>query len=245
MGETRGVYALSPDHADAIRSLARDPEIAVAIGISGSPSERDVRDWISAQGHARAEGRAYLFVLSDGDDVVGLCGLTDAGGAEPPRFTVTIDRAHRGTGHAAFAGRRMLELAFQNLQLDRIVSGTSGTSAAWLHVLERLGFEPRPGQAGTHEITRERWRDARARSALDVLHPSLRAILEAELAAGNEVVETSTGWPDPDSVFVRLRHPFRARPAALPEGVGYHESNDPHWWKAEYSSSAPRHVLVS
>jgi hypothetical protein len=62
-------------------------------------------------------------------------------------------------------------------------------------------------------------------------------------AAGNSVGETGAGWPDTDSIFVRLREPFRTKPS-LPDGVSYTEPNDPHWWKADYSSKSPRHVLA-
>jgi hypothetical protein len=64
------------------------------------------------------------------------------------------------------------------------------------------------------------------------------------LAAGNEVIESGGGWPDADSVFVRLRDPFRTTPSPLPDGVVYTEPNDPHWWKADYSSRSPRHILA-
>jgi len=64
------------------------------------------------------------------------------------------------------------------------------------------------------------------------------------VSTGNEVAETGGGWPDADSVFVRLRDPFRTKPLPLPAGIVYTEPNDPHWWKADYTSSAPRHTLA-
>ena len=79
----------------------------------------------------------------------------------------------------------------------------------------------------------------------DSLHPSLIPILDAELAAGNEVDEWRMGWPDPDSVVVRLRQSFQAKRSDLPSNVTFAESNDPQWWKAEYSSAKPRHILAS
>lgn len=93
-------------------------------------------------------------------------------------------------------------------------------------------------------LTRAGWLAHRDQPAIAAIHPDLRAILDAELAAGNEIAETGGGWPDPDSVFVRLRDPFRAKPSALPPGVVYAEPNDPHWWNAEYSSRSPRHILA-
>jgi hypothetical protein len=56
----------------------------------------------------------------------------------------------------------------------------------------------------------------------------LRKLLEDELAAGNEAVSTLE-WPyGRVQILVMLRDPFRARPADLPEGVGFEESRD-HW----------------
>lgn len=252
MGKSRGVYMLSAAHRDAIPPLLADARIAAALGLPQSHDDAAARDWVAAQVAARAQGQAYLFVLSDRGHVLGICGLREVGRAAPAQFVVAVRSEQRGKGHAHFAGERVLEFAFQNLQLGRVAARAPAAGGACSHVLERLGFRERslaqPGPATRQaewELTREQWLDARARSALAVLHPSLRAILEAELTAGNEVAETSSGWPDPDSVFVRLRHAFRSRPAQLPEDVEYAELNDPHWWKAEYRASKPRHTLAS
>jgi hypothetical protein len=76
------------------------------------------------------------------------------------------------------------------------------------------------------------------------LCPELRTLLESELAAGNQVAETSKGWPRPDSVFVMLALPFRKRPGTLPAGVVYRDVNDPHWWKAQYHHEPTQHLLA-
>ena len=136
----------------------------------------------------------------------------------------------------------MLDVAFQNLQRDRVRADASPDDVASQRLLARLGFA---STGETAELTRQLWQEARNRPALGALHPSLSAILATELAAGNEVAELHTGWPDADSVFVRLRQPFAHRPSNLPAGVQYKELNDPHWWKAEYTSENPRHILAS
>lgn len=76
------------------------------------------------------------------------------------------------------------------------------------------------------------------------LHPALRAILDAEIAAGNTIREVGGGWPRRGSVFIRLRKPFQVRPEEVPAGVAYVAVNDPHWWREEYSIGEPPHLLV-
>lgn len=76
------------------------------------------------------------------------------------------------------------------------------------------------------------------------LSPVLRTLLDAELAAGNEVQDTGADFPRPGSFLVRLRRRFRAIPAELPAGVVYRELNDVHWWQAEYEHTPAGHYLV-
>jgi len=78
---------------------------------------------------------------------------------------------------------------------------------------------------------------------LDRLCPALQKLLADELAAGNCVAETSSGWPSADSIVVGLAKRFLARPAQMPLGVTYRLLNDPHWWYAEYEHAASRHML--
>jgi hypothetical protein len=76
------------------------------------------------------------------------------------------------------------------------------------------------------------------------LCPELRALLDAELAAGNKVAECGIGVNGSTAPLVLLASPFRARPDALPVGVEYREVNDPHWWKAEYFHTPTKHCLA-
>ena len=67
------------------------------------------------------------------------------------------------------------------------------------------------------------------------LPPELRAVLAAELAAGNEIADHGPGLAGPGTHLVVLRYPFRASSGQrVPTGLLYHEINDPHWWKAEF-----------
>lgn len=81
-------------------------------------------------------------------------------------------------------------------------------------------------------------------SHLQQLCPELRQMLDAELAAGNEIVETHSGWPRQSSIFVSLKRPFSVPWPNLPPGIVHRDVNDPHWWKAEYVHELTGHILV-
>jgi RimJ/RimL family protein N-acetyltransferase len=253
--KTAGVYLLSPEDAEAIQRLASDPAIAATTRLPHPYPENAARDFIASHLKERADGSAYVFAIKDRQELVGLCGLhqIEAGAARELGFWV--GRPFWGKGYASFAVKMVLQFAFQNLRLECVGSCALDTNSASRRVLEKNGFRllrvehhqdpllKQPGLVAVYEITRADWQDASNRPVLKTLHPALRAILTAEIDAGNEIVETSQGWPDPDSVFVRLRQPFRTRPS-LPDGVQYAELNDPHWWKAEFSTRSPRHILA-
>lgn len=215
MTETRGVYLMQEKHAAALPPGLVAPRLA-----------------------EREKGTGAPFVIEDRGQVLGACGLEGIGSGSASLWCL-VSPAGRGKGHATFGVRMLLEYAFGNLKLARVEAAPQ--DAAGRRVLEKSGFEEGTGRFA---ITADRWRSLRDGPALAKLHPGLRAILDAERALGNEILETSVGWPEPGSVFVRLRHPFRAPRRDLPQGIRFTEVNDPHWWTAEYATDAPRHVLA-
>jgi RimJ/RimL family protein N-acetyltransferase len=215
------------------------------------------RDFITRQLAERAEGTAHVFVIKDRQELVGLCGLHGVDGEQARELGFWVGRPFWGRGYASFGVKMVLQFAFRNLRLERVGSAPLESNAASRRVLEKNGFRllhlerhadpllKRPDELlAIYTIGQIEWRDCLSAPALAALHPDLRVILQAELAAGNEIVETGGGWPDPDSVFVRLRYPFRPRPS-WPDGLQYTELHDPHWWTAELSTRAPRHILAN
>lgn len=67
---------------------------------------------------------------------------------------------------------------------------------------------------------------------LDALAEPLKKILEAELAAGNEIKEVSA-WPPKCQLLVILRRSFKTQYATTPD-LQFEAINDPHYWQAEY-----------
>ncbi|MBR0681608.1 hypothetical protein GXW74_14015 [Roseomonas eburnea] len=73
--------------------------------------------------------------------------------------------------------------------------------------------------------------------------PTLRALLEAELAAGNTVLEVGFGSPAPPvGAFARLARPVATRPRAPTAEIGFHDRQSP-LWSGEWTD-ARRHFFV-
>lgn len=231
MSRTAGVYMLLPKHAAALDLFRGDPALAEHLRNGGA-------DLVARETAGREAGASFAFAIEDKGAVVGLCRLGGIGKGAAREVAVYVAPASRRKGYATFAVGMLLDLAFRNLQLEEV--RTRAADEAVARVLARCGLRR---DAGEHAVTKERWREALDAPALGRLHPALRRILDAERAAGNEVAESSLDWPEPGSVLVRLKHPFRMA-HEVPAGVTYAEPKDPHWWKAEYSAGSPRHVLA-
>ena len=119
------------------------------------------------------------------------------------------------------------------------VSGGSGHDKAEPITGANAGYRPRrsvPALGNTmNTVDTER---------VAQLCPDLRPLLEAELAAGNSVVDTWAGWPHRDSLYIQLGSPFRVRPERLPEGVRFVAIEDPHYWKSEFVCDRTHHAIA-
>jgi hypothetical protein len=77
---------------------------------------------------------------------------------------------------------------------------------------------------------------------IDDFSSILKEILNNEITFGNEIVETSRGWPEKDTIIVFLKKPFIKNYKV--ENVDYRNIDDPHWWKAEYFDNSSKHILA-
>jgi len=81
----------------------------------------------------------------------------------------------------------------------------------------------------------------------DVINPSLKEILEAELKAGNKVVETSLGGFTKcadNHIFVWLKYPFKTQVRKDLDRIVYRLIDDRHYWKAEYYDEINHQTLA-
>lgn len=152
MSETRRVQPLSADHAEGLRALSSEPDFAGAAGVDLNLTLEEARKTIATAVEASEEGRAYVFVLTRGTDVLGVCRLIGARGV--PRAIVSIGGAYRGQGNGLFVLRHVVDFAFETLKLERVTAG-----GACLQLLSRLG------RLDGNSLTRSEWLAARPRTS--------------------------------------------------------------------------------
>ena len=78
---------------------------------------------------------------------------------------------------------------------------------------------------------------------IDDFTGALKNILEAELAAGNEIDETLCGWPC-GGLCIALKKPFLTPIQRNLADVVFSNINDPHYWKADYTDKALNQMLI-
>ena len=76
-------------------------------------------------------------------------------------------------------------------------------------------------------------------------HGELEKVINAELIAGNIIVETWSGnWPYDNVDVVSLQFPFRTPIKNDIVNIDFHDINDPHFWKAEYYDHENNLLLI-
>ena len=76
-------------------------------------------------------------------------------------------------------------------------------------------------------------------------HGELKIILDAEIKAGNVIVEAWHGdWPIKGISAISLWYPFKTPIQRDFADIEYHDVNDPHSWKAEYFDKVNNQLLI-
>jgi GNAT superfamily N-acetyltransferase len=120
--------------------------MAVALSTQG------VADYIATATKAREDGRSFVFVLTRGEDVLGVCRLIGVLGV--PRLIVAVGAPYRGQGHGSLLVRHVLEYAFETLHLERVTA-----SGACLVIVALFGH------VNGDTLTRQEWLAKKAKIA--------------------------------------------------------------------------------
>lgn len=132
-----------PADRDAIHAVYCDPEVMryVGNGPHGTLEETDTALRIYGDVLAR-RGYSFLAVCErDGGALIGDGGLYPLGGQGPDvELGYTLARDAWGRGYATELGRALVDYAFGELRVPRVVAQVEPANAASRRVLEKLGM---------------------------------------------------------------------------------------------------------
>jgi GNAT superfamily N-acetyltransferase len=139
------VMLLSAEHADGLRALSAEPDVAAAAAMDGPLSPEGAARYVADAEEAREDGQSYVFVLTEDTSVSGICRLIGVRGV--PRLIVAVGQAWRGRGNGSFLVRHVLEFAFDELELEQVTA-----TGACLRLMAQFGLSD-----GGDALTRQEW----------------------------------------------------------------------------------------
>lgn len=133
-------------HLDAptVQRLAGDPDIADTTLNIPHPYEPGVAEaWIATHAEAFARGEMATFAIERrrDDELVGAIGLTINRTHERAEMGYWIGRPYWGNGYCTEAARRVVEFAFLDLGLRRVVAHHLTRNPASGRVMQKIGMK--------------------------------------------------------------------------------------------------------
>ncbi len=141
------------DHEPFAR-LNGDPEVMDHFPSTLEEVQSNVMAELLDAGLAERDYGLWAVEVVEGPDFIGFVGLSSPTWSASFTPCVEIgwrlDKPHWGNGYASEAAREVLRYAFEELQLDEIVSFTSLTNLPSLAVMERIGMTRDPAEDFDH-----------------------------------------------------------------------------------------------
>lgn len=152
------------EDADFILELLNDPDWIRNIGDRGVRTLDEARAYLANGPMALYERLGfglYLVTLRETGERIGMCGLVKRDGLEHVDIGFAFLPAWRGKGYAVEASRAVLEHAWEDLGLGKVVAIVSPGNEASVRVLERIGLRAAglirlPREAGAEVLLYER-----------------------------------------------------------------------------------------
>lgn len=138
--ETERLVLRQPTLAD-VKGIARiAADKRVAINLRRMPHPYTLDDAVSFVAASAATGREEVFLIENQGAAIGLASLTwDTD--DTPELGYCLGFEHWGQGFATEAARAVIDYAFEEFAIARIVSGARVLNPASRHVLEKCGFQ--------------------------------------------------------------------------------------------------------
>lgn len=135
---------LSHRHADALETLAADPDVALKTRSIPHPYPKGgARPWVDRDEAARAAGTALTFaiVTRSGETVGAVTVSRVRSQSREAEIGYFIGKAHWNRGYATAAVALVLPVVFSRWEVDAVEAKALASNGASARVLENAGFE--------------------------------------------------------------------------------------------------------
>lgn len=135
---------LSYDDCEFIFELVNEPSFRQYIGDKGISNLQDAREYLKKSfiGHYQKHGFGLYQVIRKTDDCpLGICGLVKRDEFDYPDLGFAFMKAYWSNGYAYESSVAVLDYAWRDLGLKRIIAMADSENQSSTRLLDRLGFE--------------------------------------------------------------------------------------------------------
>jgi len=164
-------------HASAIQELVSHPKVAETTNIPQPYPKNGAVSWIVSATPRQMAGFEYAFAIVRRQDqqVVGVTSLMNVGNGEA-ELGYWVGVPFWGNGYATSANRRILEVAFDRIGLDRLFARPLERNIASCRVLEKVGFR----HTDTVDNVFPKWEDADRLAIYEMLASEWKTVPTAD-----------------------------------------------------------------
>lgn len=140
------LHPVAVEHAGALFPLMSDERMTSFLAWEPHTNPEETQKVLSALVRAQSEGAAYHWTVFEEDEVRGLISLIDvrrrhrSWTVNRAEIAYWVDPAHQGKGIATEATRAVVDTAFDNLGLNRLIVSHTSANAASGKIPAKLGF---------------------------------------------------------------------------------------------------------
>ena len=135
------IAEIGPEHAPEVQALASDPAILRTTQLPSPYPPDGAQSFIRDAIDGRRAGTTFVFVMMDGEVLVGTCGFKDVTGSpKEAEAGYWVGKPYWGRGYASAAVGLLLEFGFGELELSKVRACCLTINARSLRVSEKSGF---------------------------------------------------------------------------------------------------------
>jgi len=134
---------LSADEVDCLYCISNEPNVRLYLWDNEPVSEETIEGFVAQSDRMFSEVKIGVFGvrMRGREDLLGFCGFVRLEGMEEPELWYELTQKVWGKGIATEAAWACVRYAFEEVGMERVISGVDAPNTASLRVIEKLGMK--------------------------------------------------------------------------------------------------------